>query len=154
ASRDRRRGCRGRRRTLPGRARSPVLQLRRRAIGEGFCDVPGLDCVVFRARRDRAREANDSCASTPGKGHALDRTVEQLAGAWYERPGSGVEPVACRDDTCSHDGGRLARGSAELGRAGTRQRDDQIEAIEERVRETAAVTVERGRPANSPGARI
>ena len=105
-------------------------------------------------RGDRMRDPGDAGAAPAGKRKPLDRTNEQRR-AFVGEGGRRLKKEApSLDHAAAHDVGLLALRSRQLGSAGPRQRDDEIEPVQQRPRELVAVAVEALRRAGTAGARV
>src|SRR5262245_37473703 len=90
-------------------------------------------------RRDGPRCPRDPRTAPAGQRETLDGAVEQLGRGGRSPRRSACERPACGDDARAHGLGWLARWRCELGRAGSRHLDDEVEAVEQRPRQAFAV---------------
>ena len=115
-------------------------QLRRRAVRERLGEVLRRDPLGAGERRDRPRDARDARAAATRQREPLDRAGEQVLRLGVAGSGVGAEPA---DEPRRLAPGRRLRSLAgrrrELGRARSRQRDDEVEAVEQRPRQLVAV---------------
>jgi hypothetical protein len=102
-----------------------------------------VDTVFVCERGNRPRNAGDARATPAREGKALHSPRQHVVGGRGSRRDRTLEPAPRRDDALAHDVRLLTGRACEVARAGTRHRDDDIEAVEERARKLGRV---RGEP--------
>ena len=103
---------------------------------------------------DRARHPRHAGTTAPRERQPVDRSVEQLGRRSRPPRLRSLERRSRRDDTLAHGRGWLAGWRRELGCAGSRHRDDQIEAVEQGTRQPFAVRREPCRRARAGERRV
>ena len=116
--------------------------------------APARPTSASRERCDRPRHARDTNASPTRQRQPLDSAVEQLGcgrGPPCWRP---VEALPGRKHPLAHGCRGLSRRSRELGRARSRHRDDEVEAVEQGARDLLLIRADPLRRAAALGRRI
>jgi hypothetical protein len=90
-----------------------------------------LDRLGIGESRDRRCHARDAHASAARKGQTLDRPIEEDAGLRGSAEWSSADPFLGMSDARTNGVRRLATPAAEIGRSGPRDRDHEIEAVEQ-----------------------
>ena len=123
-------------------AHAATGQLRRRTVGERLGEMLGRDVARARERGDRRGDTRDTRATAARERQPLDRPRQQLVGCRRSlRPPLAQSPA--RTEHPLADGGRtFARRPGQVGRARTRHRQEQVEAVEQRARELLAVALD------------
>lgn len=93
------------------------------------------DGLGVRKRRNCSRHARHPRATAAREWQPLDRSVEKRGRSICSLQWATRKAAAGRSDATGDGARRLPRGSAELGSTRSRQRDDEVEAVEQRSRE-------------------
>src|SRR5262249_3661983 len=128
--------------TVRERARSSGSELRRRPVRERLGEVLGQYLGGSGEQGDRPGHPRHASPAPPGEREPIDRSRQQLLGGARQPRYGRVERRAPGEDAGPYRLGALAGRRGELGGARSRERDDEVEAVEERARELVAVAVE------------
>src|SRR5215469_10620515 len=105
-------------------------------------------------RRDRARDPAHTSPAPPRERQAIDRSREQLLSGGRQGGGGPAELGPALEHTAPDRLGALAGRRGELVRPRARERDDEIEAVEQRPGQLVAVAIELLRRARAARPRI
>ena len=115
--------------------RASLRELSRRSVSQRLGHMLLVDRVGVRQRRNRPGYARHPRPATARERQPLDRSVEKRGSSFCSFQRATGETEAGRSHASGDGAGRLSRRSAELRSTWPRQRDDEIEAVEQRSRE-------------------